>query len=128
MWAQEVISEGRRLLEAAHGQATEGVLQSFRSTADALRQDAERFSNELLKQGTENAVSLQETASNLAKTNHEALEQATAKANQENRANTDEVISAVDRRWSSFTKSVIGAAIISSAVAVALTAVLVALT
>ena len=227
VWAQEVISEGRRLLEAAHGQATEGVLQSFRSTADALRQDAERFSNELLKQGTENAVSLQETASNLAKTNqellqrfesgvkaaedaissgsrslldqheaslataasqfqahleqqadsnrklreeqeeelrqerlrhleqyqqlrdetvelmkaemeaaleravktnHEALEQATAKANQENRANTDEVISAVDRRWSSFTKSVIGAAIISSAVAVALTAVLVALT
>ena len=226
VWAQEVISEGRRLLEEAHGQATDEILQSFRFVVDALRQDAERFSDELRKQGSENAASLRETASQLAKTseellqrmeygikaaedtissgtqslmkeheailtkaasqfealleqqadnsrklreeqeeelhrerqrqleqyqqlrdetmglvkaemeaaleqavktNQEALEQVTAKANQENKANTEEAIAAADRRWSSFTKGIIGTAIVSSMVAVALTVTLVVL-
>ena len=225
-WAQEVISEGRRLLEEAHGQATNEILQSFRAATDLLRQDAERFSSELRKQGSENAASLKETALQLAKTNEEllqrmesgikaaedainsgsqsllqqhettlakaasqfqalleqqadssrilreeqeeelrqgrqrqleqyqqlrdesmqlmkaemeaaleqavkanqeTLEQVTAKANQENRANTEEAIAAADRRWSRFTKAIIGAAIISSTVAVAVAATLVVL-
>ena len=225
-WAQEVISEGRRLLEEAHGQATDEILRSFRDVADVLRQDAERFSEELRRQGTENAAGLKETAFQMAKTNEEllqrmesgikaaedtissgtksllkeheailtkaasqfealleqqagasrklreeqeeelhqehrrqleqyqqlrnetmglmkaemeavleqvvktnqeALELVTAKANQENKANTDEAIAAADRRWSSFTKGIIGTAIVSSTVAVALTATLLVL-
>jgi len=76
---------------------------------------------ELLK--TEMAATLEQAA----KTNQETLEQTAAKANEEYRVTTGEAVYAMDRRWSRFTKTIIGLAIISSAVAVALTATLVTL-
>ncbi len=63
----------------------------------------------------------------VAKANREALEQAGAKANEDNRANADSAVAAINRSWSGFAKTVMGAAIISSAVAVAVTAALVTL-
>ena len=63
-----------------------------------------------------------------AKTNQEALEQAGAKVNEENKANTDRAVAAMGRSWSGFAKTVLVTAIISSAVATAVAAALVTLT
>ena len=196
-WAQQIIAEGRRRLEEAHGQATADVLASLRETASemakgneqllrqmeagikaaeeainsgsqllikehgtALEKAATRFQERLEQQAASNqklrdeqqeelrqerqrqieqyqqlrdeTVALMKTEmeaalEQAAKANQEALEKAASKANQENKANTDEAVAAVNRRWSAFTKTIIGVAIISSTVAVALTAVLVTL-
>ena len=63
-----------------------------------------------------------------AKTNQGALEQAGAKVNEENRANADSAVAAINRSWSGFVKTVLVAAIISPAVAIAVTTALVTLT
>lgn len=196
-WAQEVITEGRRQLEEAHGQATADILENLRQTASelakgneellqrmeagiksaeeainsgsqlllrehgtALERAASQFQDLLERQAASNQklreeqeeglrqerqrqleqyqqlrdetvglmkTEMEATLEQAAKANQEALEIAATKANQESKANTDEAITAMDRRWSAFTKTIIGVAIISSTVAVALTAVLVTL-
>ena len=196
-WAQEVISEGRRRLEEAHGQATADILESLTQTASELAKGNEELlqrmevgikaAEEAIHSGSqlllrEHGAALEKAASQFqdllerqaasdrklreereeelrqelqrqleqyqqlrdetvgllktemegtleqaAKASQEALELTATKVNQENRANTDEAVAAMDRRWSAFTKTIIGVAIVSSTVAVALTAVLVTL-
>jgi hypothetical protein len=63
-----------------------------------------------------------------SETNKESLEQTAAKVNEEGRANADRVVAGVQQSWSGFAKTVIGAAIVSSAVAIAVTVGLVTLT
>ena len=216
MWAQDVITEGRRQLEESHKQVVVEAVKSFNAATETLRQDAERLTAQLQEQGAGDAASLRETASKLAETsealvrrleagvkaaetavnqgaelllkehtaalesaasaaqgqlsqqaeNHRelreqqeeeirqerqrqleeyrqlreetlgvlkaemasALEQAGAKINEENRANTDRAVAAMGRSWSGFAKTVLVTAIISSAVATAVAAALVTLT
>ena len=196
-WAQDVIAEGRKQLEEAHGHAAADILESLRQTASelakgneellqrmetginaaeeainsgsqllmrehgaALEKAASQFQDLLEQQAAsirklreeqqeelrqerqrqleqyqqlrDETVALMKTEMEAAleqevKVNREAFEQATTRANQENKANTDEAVAAMGRRWSAFTKTIMGVAIISSTVAVALTAVLVVL-
>ena len=205
MWAQDVITEGRRQLEENHKQVVVEAVKSFNAVTETLRQDAQRLTAQLQEQGARDVASLRKTASELtetsedlarkleavvkaaetainqgaklllenhrklreqqeeelgqerqrqleeyrllreetlgilkaemesvlaqaAKTYQEALEQAADKVNEENRANTDRAVAAMGRSWSGFAKTVMGAAVISSVVAIAVAAALVTLT
>ena len=71
MWAQDVITEGRRQLEESHKQVVEEAAKSFNAATETLRQDAERLTAQLQEQGARDAVSLREAASKLAETSED---------------------------------------------------------
>lgn len=144
--AEEAIDSGSQLLLKEHGTALEKAASQFQTLLEQqaasnqklheeqqeeLRQERQR-QLEQHQQLRDETVALMKTEMDVtleraAKANQEALEQVATEVNQENKANTDKAVAAMDQRWSAFTKTIIGIAITSSTVAVALTAVLVTL-
>ena len=145
--AETAINRGAELLLKEHTSALEraasaaqGQLEQQAENHRKLReQQEEELRQERQRQLEEHRLFREETLGILkaemesaleqaSKTNREALEQAGAKVNEDNRANADSAVAAINRSWSGFAKTVIGAAIISSAVAIAVAAALVTLT
>ena len=145
--AENVINRGAELLLEEHtsalgkaAAAAQGQLEQQAENYRKLREEQEEeLRQERQRQLEEHRLFREETLGILksemesvleqaAKTNREALEQAGAKVNEDNRANADSAVAAINRSWSSFAKTVMGAAIISSAVAIAVAAALVTLT
>ena len=145
--AENAINRGAELLLEEHtsslekaAAAAQGQLEQQAENHKRLREQQEQdLRQDRQRQLEEHRLFREETLGILkaemefaleqaSKTNREALEQAGAKVNEDNRANADSAVAAINRSWSGFAKTVIGAAIISSVVAIAVAAALVTLT
>ena len=130
------ISNGSELLLKEHAAALEkaasGAWTLLKQQEELLRQEGQRQLGQYQELRGQTIgfmkTEMEGVLERASKANQQAFEQATSKSNQENKANTDNVVAAMNRRWSTFTKTIIGAAIISSVVAIAVTATLVTLT
>ena len=145
--AETAINQGAELLLKEHTSALESAASAAQGQLEQqaenhrelreqqeeeIRQERQRQLEEfrLLREETLGVLKteMESALEQAAKTNQEALEQAGAKVNEENRANADSAVAAINRSWSGFVKTVLVAAIISPAVAIAVTTALVTLT
>ena len=137
--AELLLEEHTSFLEKAAAAAQEQLEQQAENHKKLREQQEEDLRQDRQRQLEEHRLFREETLGILkaeiefaleqaSKTNREALEQAGAKVNEDNRANAGSAVAAINRSWSGFAKTVIGAAIISSVVAIAVAAALVTLT
>ncbi len=113
---EEAAQAQRRTLNREHNEAMENSLEAMRRDRQEQRDEYQQVRQQTLSDlNTETAKALQTSADNY----RSALAEATTSLNAEHQRSNDAAISGINTTWTKFTRILIGATCISSAIAVA---------